>query len=131
MVLLMTINCTCGNAIAAFVDFGADSAETDHGCCAAKGNAAGSDHRAPSKDKQHSHNESCQHCQPTTVPEPAVVKHAISVFSYEWTPTVDVIVTAAAVRIFIPGTNPWHQASGLPPPVGPPTLLSLGCALNT
>jgi hypothetical protein len=127
MVLLMTINCTCGNAIAAF----ASSGDSDHACCREGSDAdADHDHNLPSDQHRHEHDRTCQHCQPTSIAEPSVTKYHLGVINHAWIAIFNIAATNSLHGSLL-DVDPWHQSTGLPPPVGPPTLLSLGCALNT
>jgi hypothetical protein len=126
-VLLMSLVCACGQTPIAV-----ESHEKDHDCCARPEDRDGDHHQEPDrhhdKDQGHHHDASCQ-CQPSMVIESGFSKALSKAFNH----TFVAVVSLAPMGIARTSAcaDPWHRTADLPPPVGPPTLLSLGCAFNT
>jgi hypothetical protein len=85
-------------------------------------------HSSPCKhDGSGDRDHSCNHCQGSLVADSPSIQHFSHLFDLSLhAPAFDtsVINTFASVA---PGVH--HFIGDIPPPVGPPTLLSLGCAL--
>ena len=134
LVLVTTLNCVCHGA--AFSTGDAECHEqrdsaTAKLCCEQDQHANHHDESesAPCKhDGSGDHDPACNHCQSSLVVDSSPAKNLTHLFDFSLlAPAFNTtgINLIAAVQL-----NSRHFLSDLPPPVGPTTLLSLGCALN-
>lgn len=70
----------------------------------------------------------CNHCQATLVVDSSSARSLTHQLDFS---SFSPAFTAISIDFFLPvQLTARHFPGNLPPPVGPPTLLSLGCALN-
>ena len=135
VVLLTSLNCMCAGAPFSVSGSGCHEereAQATKQCCGHDGDHD-SHHEERSSPCKHDgsgdHDHSCNHCQGSLVAESPSVQHFSHLFDLSLhAPAFD----TNGINLFAsiaPGTH--HFIGDIPPPVGPPTLLSLGCALNT
>jgi len=128
MMLLTSVACLCGGApVPPGLDQHAYAAKEQ---CHSHAQTYEANHckqeRSPEKEES---DHSCDHCRSTLVlgtSTSQTVTHLLHLSQHalvSWTPNIHL-----SVPILL---NTNHFLSDLPPPVGPPTLLSLSCALNT
>ena len=108
--------CMCNSAVAMA---NAQSRQQGHECCDHRHNG-----QTPAKHEDHH----CPHCTGALTADAKPAKKAdlapTQLSAFAFVPVADVLLAAPADLLAI--------ASTLPPPiVSPPTLLALGCALNT
>ena len=130
VVLVTSVNCLCQGALLP---------HDDADCHEAK-EAAGKNSRCDHDEKGHHEQEStpckhddptrhtCNHCQASLVSEPSSAKAVFHLFDLSlYGHAFDI---NALNLITLDLSHSHHFLSDLPPPVGPPTLLSLHCALT-
>jgi hypothetical protein len=130
-VLIMSINCTCAGTMQ-FSD-GKQCPSHIHSCCCQR---SGQEHHEKKGGGRHSDKESypcdggCEHCRKAVINDNTASRDLSSLSVLTWASAF-----FAAVPFDISLTRDLFRSSpflrDLPPPVVSPTLLSLGCALNT
>ena len=108
--------CMCNSAVAMA---NAQSRQRGHECCDQH-----HDGQAPAKHDDHH----CPHCTGALTAPSAMNKKADvaapELVAFTFVPVAD-------IRLAAPADIPAIASTSLPPIVSPPTLLALGCALNT
>jgi hypothetical protein len=145
LVLVTSLNCVCRGAAFSPSDTANNpccheqrEAETANPCCdhnqQTKHDEADKSHHgeqesAPCKhDGSGDHNPACNHCQSSLITDSSPAKNLTHAFDLSrFAP----VFHTGSVNLFVAVQRNSHRFFGnLPPPVGPPTLLSLRCALN-
>lgn len=137
LVLVTSLSCMCRGAL--FPSFSSScekqrDASTGMSCCVRSheiDNDHGDEHESsPCRhDGSGDHEQSCNHCQSSLTVESSPAKNLSHLFQFSLCP-LNFAADGTSLTTVVQA-NPHQFLSGLSPPVGPPTLLSLGCALNT
>ncbi len=131
VVLLTSINCVCSGALFAPADQDGHEARQAAGkpCCAHREDHHQAQDSAPYKhDGSSDHSPACNHCKASSVSESSTSQD----FSRHWLSAMDVPALGAATvhRRIVIDLRSHFSFGDLSPPIGPPTLLSLGCSLT-